>query len=289
MTVLSIVTPVFAVIFIGYILAAFKKMDLEPLMDILLYIAIPSLVISSLAATKLDLSDIYTVTLGAWFVIIVTGLVCHLYLKVTGQEGMRGIYLTTMFMNGGNMPFPLAIIAFGAMGLKMAVLYYIATSILVYTIGIYIVKGRGWVGEVFRLPLIYASLVGILFGVTGTSLPVPIMTTLEMLGGAAIPLMQLSLGYKLYSTKLSNLGASFAASVIRIGFGILAAYIFVTLFEVEGVMRSIIILTSSMPSAVINFVFAHRYNVQSDLVASTVTLSTFISIFTTPLVLAWIL
>ena len=46
--ILSIVFPVFCIIGVGYFFAKVKKLSLEPVIDILLYITIPALVISSL-------------------------------------------------------------------------------------------------------------------------------------------------------------------------------------------------------------------------------------------------
>ena len=111
-----------------------------------------------------------------------------------------------------------------------------------------------------------------------------------MLGAATIPLMQISLGYRLHSVKIAMLSQSLAASFIRIAGGVTAAYIIVTLLGVEGLNKKVIILASSMPAAVITFIMSHKYKVDSALVASTVAISTLISVITTPLVLlaGWI-
>ena len=110
-----------------------------------------------------------------------------------------------------------------------------------------------------------------------------------MLGAATIPLMLISLGYRLHSAKLSHFWISLAGSIIRIGGGVSIAYLIVTFFGIQGLDAKIIILSSAMPSAVINFIISHRYNVHSDLVASTVVVSTLLSVVTTPLVLLWIM
>ena len=44
-----------------------------------------------------------------------------------------------------------------------------------------------------------------------------------------------------------------------------------------------------MPAAVITFIMSHKYKVDSALVASTVAISTLISVITTPLVLLWLM
>ena len=140
-----------------------------------------------------------------------------------------------------------------------------------------------------RLPLIYAAVIGISLNLAEIPLPEPVITTFDMLGAATIPIMQVSLGYRLYSASLAFHGISLAGTAIRIGGGVAIAWGVVTLFGIEGLNQKVILLSSGMPAAVINFVVSHRYKVDSDLVASTVALSTFASIFTTPLLLLWIM
>jgi len=287
--VLEVVFPVYCIIGLGYLFARFRKISLEPIIEVLLYLTIPALVISSLSRKKLVLDDLAVVSLSAVIVILATGLLAFIFLTVVKKRDLRGFYLPVMFMNSGNMSFPLALLAFGPDGLTVAILYYIAVSLMVYSLGIYIAKGKGGLAEMFRLPLIYAALIGISLNLGEIRLPEPVITTFDMLGAATIPVMQVSLGYGLHSARLAYPGISLAGTVLRIGGGVAIAWAVVTLFGIEGLNQKIILLSSGMPAAVINFVVSHRYNVNSDLVASTVALSTIFSIVTTPLLLLWIM
>ncbi len=286
---LSIVFPVFCIIGLGYLFASLKKIDIGSIIEVLLYLTIPALVISSLSKKGFDSQDVVLVAVSAAAVVLGNGLLSFIYLSITGKRELRGFYLPAMFMNSGNMGFPLALLAFGDEGLSVAVLYFVTVSLLVYSLGIYIAKGSGGFTEIFRLPLIYAALFGLVLGLGHIKLPDPVFTTLEMLGAATIPLMQLSLGYHLRSTRLTSPALSMAASIIRIGGGFIIAVFVVNMLGMEGVVRNVVILSSSMPSAVINFIMSYRYGLKGDLVASTVALSTVLSIFSTPLVLLWLL
>lgn len=287
--VLSVVFPVFCIIGLGYVFARFKKISLEPIIEVLLYLTIPALVISSLSRKKLVIDDLAIVSLSAVLVILGTGLLAFIYLAIIKRRDLRGFYLPVMFMNSGNMSFPLALLAFGQDGLMVAIIYYIAVSLMVYSLGIYIAKGRGGIKEMFKLPLIYAAGIGIGLNLGGIELPGPIITTFDMLGAATIPIMQVSLGYRLHSARLAYPGISLAGTVLRIGGGIAIGWAVVTLLGIEGMNQKIILLSSGMPAAVINFVVSHKYKVDSDLVASTVALSTLVSVVTTPLLLLWII
>ncbi len=287
--VLAVVFPVFTIIALGYVFAGLKKISLEPVIEVLLYLTIPALVISSLLKKQIVTSDLLAVAGSALAVVLGTGLMAYVYLKLTNRQKMRGFYLPTMFMNSGNMAFPLALLAFGAEGLSVAVLYYVSIGLLVYSLGIYIAKGKGGFSEIFKLPLIYAAVAGIALNLTGTTLPRPLTTTFDMLGAATIPLMQISLGYRLFSARLSKPWVSLAGSLIRIIGGFAVAYVVVSVFGIGGINRKVILLSSSMPSAVINFVVSHRYSLDSELVASTVAMSTLLSIVTTTILLMWLM
>lgn len=287
--VLSVVFPVFCIIGLGYLFATFKKISLEPIIEVLLYLTIPALVISSLSRKPIVTGDLAIVAFSAFIVVIGTGALSYVYLGAIKRRELKGFYLPAMFMNSGNMSFPLALLAFGQDGLTVAILYYIAISLLVYSLGIYIAKGKGGFAEMFKLPLIYSSVIGIALNLSGVKLPGPIVTTVDMLGVATIPIMQVSLGYRLYSARLSSPWISVAGSIIRIAGGVAIAYIVITFLGIEGLNRKIILLSSGMPSAVINFVVSHKYKLDSDLVASIVAMSTFISIFTTPILLMWLM
>jgi hypothetical protein len=287
--VIQIITPVFLIIAIGYLFACVRKISLEPIIDILLYLTIPALVISSLVKEPIVTTDLIQISIVAIVVVGGSGGLGYLYLRLIGRAGLRGFYMPVMFMNSGNIPFPLALLAFGATGLQVAVLYYIAISLLAYTLGMYIIKGNSGLAEIFKLPLIYATALGLAINFMGLDVSGPVITGLDMLGAATIPLMQLSLGYHLHSTKIQNLSLSITASAIRILGGFLIALLMVELLGIEGTTRSVILISSSMPSAVITFIMCYKYHVDSELAASIVAVSTLMSICTIPLLLFFIL
>ena len=287
--VLNVVLPVFAVIASGYLFAHLKKISLEPIIETLIYLTIPALVIASLSQRHIALNDALLTALCACGVVAGGALISCLYLKLTGRAHIKGFYLTTMFMNSANIPLPLTLLAFGREGLTIAIVYFIAVSILVYSLGIYIAKGEGGLAEIFRLPLLYSTLIGLGLNIGGIELPAALLNALDMLGAASIPLMQVCLGYQLYSTRFSEIPLSLAATVIRVGGGFLMALAFVWILGLEGTTANVVLLSSAMPSAVINFVMSYKYGLEKDLVASTIALSTIVSVVTIPLILSFML
>ena len=106
-----------------------------------------------------------------------------------------------------------------------------------------------------------------------------------MLGAMAIPLMLLNLGLQLRALRLADVAHSLAAVALRMLGGFTAAWLFVGALGVTGVDRSVLLLMSVMPPAVINVVIAQRYDTDPALVASSIMLGTLASLVTIPLAL----
>ncbi len=191
-------------------------------------------------------------------------------------------------MNAGNMGIPLALFAFGQDGIQRATLMFVIITFLQYSLGIYILNGRGNWTEIFRLPLIYAALAGLAVNLTQIQVPEILMQPITMLGQATIPIMLITLGYRLYQFESLQWGHAVGGALVRIFGGFAAANVAVYLIGAEGVNRQVLLLYGSLPAAVINFVLTEKYRQDPRLAASIVVLSTFLSIFTTPIVL-WLI
>ncbi|MCL4245329.1 MAG: AEC family transporter [Candidatus Dadabacteria bacterium] len=200
------------------------------------------------------------------------------------------VYLPpVLFANTGNMGLPLVLFAFGEAGFSVAILYMVSTTVLHYTVGIYILSYDEGPREVFRLPLVYSALAGVLLSVSGWEMPVALFRSLDLLGEASIPTMIFALGYKLSEVAIKDVGKSFLTGGMRILFGVLLGVLSVRLLDLEGVEASVVILLAAMPPAVFNFVLAEKYNQDSETVASIILAGTLISAVTTPVIIAFLL
>lgn len=284
--IFATVLPVFFIIALGWLFAKFKNINLGAVSEIILYITTPCLIFSSLLKNQVVMADFFTIALSVLAVTSGCGLATWIFLRLS-RRNCRGLYLPVMFMNAGNMALPLALLAFGPEGLSRAVLYYVISATLSYSLGVMIVSPNRNLGEVFRLPLIYAAILGLLLGAFRVPLSPTLIKPFEILGGAAIPLMLLSLGYRLHYSKIESPQLAVAGAFLRIGLGFALALLIVSLFRIQGVTRPVVLLSSSMPSAVVNFILAQRYDRNPEVVASVILVSSLLSLITTPLILAF--
>ena len=284
MLIINVVLPVFAVIALGYVLARSKQLDIATMSEIAVNVTSPCLVYTSIASRSIAASDWLVMGGAAVAIVLGSGALMCLYQRATGLKS-RGLFLPAMFMNSGNMALPFSLLAFGAPGFDKAIIFFIAIAILNYSVGIFIAKGENGLREIFRLPLIYAAILGIASSVTGIKLPEFLMTSVGMLADVAIPLMLLSLGVQLRWLKVSDVHDAIAGVGIRMGGGFLIAVAFVMIFGVATATRKIIFLDSLMPPAVTNVVIAQKYSADPDIVASAIVIGTLLSIVVTPIYL----
>jgi len=282
-TPLAPVIPVFLLIAAGFAFAHWKKINLTSVTEIIVYLGTPSLVFSSLAGKPLFATDIAVLSAGILLIFAIVGFFIRLYFLVSGFSS-RGFALPTLFMNAGNMGIPLALFAFGQAGLQRATLMFVIITFLQYSLGIYILNGRSNWTEIFRLPLIYAALAGLSVNLVQISLPEVLLRPIIMLGQATIPIMLISLGYRLHEVESLQWGHALGGALARIGGGFAAANLAVHLIGAEGVNRQVLLLYGALPAAVVNFVLTEKYRQDPALAASIVVISTFISIFTIPVV-----
>jgi predicted permease len=280
---LSPVIPVFLLIAAGFVFAHWKKISLASVTEIIVYLGTPSLVFSSLASKPLFAGDLAILASGIIAIYAGVGVLIRLYF-ITFRFHSRGFALPVLFMNAGNMGIPLALFAFGPAGMQRATLLFVMCTFLQYSLGIYILQGRGNWREVFRLPLIYATIAGLTVNLAQMNIPVLLLQPITMLGQATIPIMLISLGYRLHAVESLQWGHALGGALLRICGGFAAANIAVNIIGADGVNRQVLLLYGALPAAVINFILTEKYSQDPALAASIVVISTFISVLTIPLV-----
>lgn len=281
--VLGTIGPVFAVAAVGWLLAGREDLHLPTLADLALLVTSPALMFTVLSGTSLGPSRWGALAGGTVWIAAGTALLVLVYVRASGSG--RGLVLPAVFWNAGNMGLACARLAYGPAGLEAGAIVFVVMAVLTSTLGIWIAKGENGLAEVLRLPLLYGSVGGIAFALTGTTLPKPVMEPIEMLGAMAIPLMLLNLGAQLRTLRVTDLRHSVVVVAIRMGGGVACALLFVTLFDVSGVDRQVLLLNSVMPAAVINVVLAQRYDASPAAVASSIVISTLLSLVTIPAIL----
>lgn len=285
----SIVVPVFVCAAIGFFWAkSGRHYDTEMVTSLVSAIGVPALVLSTLLTVNVELSALVQMagsTVG--FLVIMSG-VGYLFLKVMGYS-IRSFLPALVFPNTGNMGIPLALFAFGADGMALAVAYFSVCIAFQFSAGVAVSTGSTSLKSLLRVPTLHAVGIAIFLLATGIKLPEWAMGTLDLLGGFAIPLMLITLGISLARLHISGFGKTLLISLFRLLVGFVVALVLAEALGLEGAMRGVLILQSTLPVAVFNYLFAQKYNTDPETVAGTVVLSTILSFTTLPLLLWFLL
>lgn len=286
--ILDTVVPVFGLVGLGYFLAGRRLLPTEALTQLLFWVLSPALVFSLFTSTDFRETPWFWLLGGVVFIMLGTGGLAYLYhrLKLPAE---RGILLPALFWNAGNMGLPCVAFAFGPEARGAAAVVFVSVAALQAVFGIWIAKGHGGFREMLRMPLVHASLIGVLLALAEVKLPPAVSRPVSMLGEATIPLMLLNLGFQLRGLRLQEVAHSVVVVAIRMGGGLFLAWLFVRVTGMRGMPADVLLLEAIMPSAVITIVFAQRYRCSPTLVASTIVLSTLASMIAIPLLLAVLL
>jgi hypothetical protein len=276
--IIKIIIPIVVITGIGYIFGKLKKTNINTLADFIIYVSSPTLALTLLSRQPIVLKDISNITLSVILVVVGAGVLTYLFSRVTGLAIPSGLYLPIMFMNSGFIGYPLAFFVFGKAGLGKAIIYDVVNAILIFTVGLYIASQGKDRWQVLKLPFIYAALAGIMLSLNRITIPQYIYSPLSLIAGTTIPLALFMLGCRLTQIKIVSWKLPLLASVLRLLGGFMLGLLAVFLFRLHGVSAKTVILVSSLSSAVTTAALAEEYNADPDLVASTIALSTVLSI-----------
>lgn len=221
-------------------------------------------------------------------------LICKFYVRIRKQTRLTesGLILSTAFMNSGNYGAPIILFAYGETAFAYAVSLLVLHTILMNFFGIYY-AARGDSGvkaalkAVLAMPPTYAILFAILLQINDIKIPENLMSAVDLLGPATIPLIMVILGMQLADINLFKLEWE------KISFGVVTRLIIspaiavgiVFLIPMDPILAKVLILTAAMPSAANTVIYAVQYDAESDLVSSITLITTLVSIFTVTIML----
>ncbi|NEO29700.1 MAG: AEC family transporter [Symploca sp. SIO3C6] len=288
--ILSTVFPVGLIVFVGFVAGKTLQLEISTLSSLSLYVLFPVLVIDSLYRTTLGAENAIGIFLG----FIVTYFLLCLAAWLLGQilnlsvPVQKSLVATTAFPNNGNLGLPITLFALGESGLERAIVYMIASSIVILTTApVFLMVGSFWsvVRLTLKLPLIWAILLGLGLHWSNVQLPFKIGEGLHLLAQAPIPVALLILGMQIASNRFQLKPYEVAASLMRLVGGALTAYLVGKTLGLTGLDLQVLVLQSSMPTAITAFLLVNEFGGDAARTARVVVLSTLLAFLTLPMVL----
>lgn len=286
--ILNIVFPLFAVVAVGFLYARRHRPDMRAATSLNMDVFVPALVFSALASRDADLGAYGLLAIAGLALVLGSGLLAWPIARAAGVA-VRTFVPPMMFVNSGNMGIPLLVLAFGEQAMPAAVVLFLIENFLHFSIGIRMLDRKAHLIGVLRAPVMVACLGGLAVNLAGLDLPEVIAQPVEMLGQVSIPLMLFTLGVRLIHVDLSDWRVGLLGSLARPLVGVVLASFLAWVLGLSEEQTRILILFAALPPAVLNYVFAERYDQEPERVASIVLLGNAAALLTLPAVLALVL
>lgn len=284
--ILSVVAPVLAIIALGFVWTRLDMpFDRSTIGSLVLRIGVPCLIFSTLTTADIAPESIGQMALFAALVTAGCAVIGVVVLR-TARMPLHTYLLIAMHGNSGNMGLPLAAMVFGTEGLALAIAYFLVVSISQNTLGVVVSSGRFELRAALREPILIATAITLIVIVADWPVPEFVARTTDLLGAFVIPLMLLLLGVSLAQLKVADLGVASGMALLRITAGGFAALAVILAFGLTGPEAGVVFIMATMPAAVINFLYAERFNRSPERVAGVIVVSTAGTLAVLP-VLVW--
>lgn len=204
--------------------------------------------------------------------------------KKSGQMIVQTAQNNTIFMG-----LPVNIAMLGVVSIPYVLYYYMANTVLFWTIGTYLISGGRNKKTDFSV-LFSPALLGLVFGIImlflKINLPKFAMDTMSSLGALTTPLSMIFIGYSLFECGRNiRFDKNVAIGLIsRFIIGPAISIAVFSLFNLPALMMNVFIIQSFMPVMANTAIVADKYEGDSKYAAVMISVSTIISLVLLPLV-----
>lgn len=275
---MTLVFPLFLKIFfyivIGYLIALFSRQRLEKIIkyfiQFALYFLFPAFILTTmwqnnfrlLATQKIIIIVLATVIAGHFWALIFARLF---------KKKFRQISLPLIYMNTAYLAIPINTYLFGSLGTAASIVYSINITLLIFSIGLYLIGDSDnsvsrW-REILQLPILYAAFLGIFLNWQQISIPKFILPFSNILQKVTLSVMLIFVGYQLKSAYEDLFLTALWGTLFRMFGGLIVSFLFVKILGLTGPVAGVCLVTSSMPSAINTYILSKRFGGDAHLAA----------------------
>jgi len=292
----KVTLPIITLVAAGYAMQGRLKLDIGTLNRVQVYVVMPCFLVHFLASAKQPISSVWPVFyFGAvmFLLLIPIGWLTALIFRQRASLGpMMG--LATAYANVGFFGIPVTLLAFGPDYLIHQSVLTALMSILVCTVGVWLLapagEGGGWakLRIAFETPLIPSVLLGLSLRGLEVELPTVVGQPLQFLGSIFTPLALYTLGAQVAASKVLKVEWLPQALALVLKFLIAPALTWwvCRFMEFPRDVADVLVVAAATPVGVLVTIFAAEYRHEPEFIATAVVVSTALS----PLfVTGWIL
>jgi malate permease and related proteins len=278
----NVVFPVLLVVGVGTLLGKYQRIDPSNLSRLALYALVPCLAFSTLLTTSVQPLDFLQIAFCYLLTISALALIAWLIARHL-ETSKRSFIVSVILGNNGNFGLPMAFFALGQSGLEISLMVFLTSVLVTFILGPAILSSGGNLQQSFltvaKLPLVWFALLGWWFNLLHVQLPEAVMEGIQLLAQATVPMLLLSLGLQLSKSgwQLPQRAVWWAVALRLLGSPLLT-YLLTGLLGIQGLTRDVLMLSSTMPTAVNAFLLTSELGGDIQMVVDTVVITTLLSI-----------
>ena len=290
---IDIVTPVFFLVLLGYIVGPRLDLDARTLSRTAYFILVPCFVFNMLSQMDIRLSAAGQMIAYITVTHVLAASAAFITAKILKctKELTAAFVIIATFGNVGNLGLSLIDFRLGQAAQTSATIYFVTIVLVSFVICVGTASwtrgtGLSAVLSVFKTPALIAMVPALFFYGTDITPPLFLSRITELLGRAMIPVMLLTLGVQLSEIKRIKFSYKVVvASCLRLILAPLIALGLTYFFSLTGIEIRSGILQAGMPVAVLGSIIAIEYNIIPEFVTTTVLFSTIMSLVTLTILL----
>ncbi len=283
--IVEILFPVFAIILAGYLYGRRHRPEMAVANRLNMDVFVPALVFATMASKDFALTAYGGLALTAACVVIVPGLLAWPLARHLGTQP-KTLVPPMMFNNSGNMGLPVALLTWGDTAMPAAIVMFLVANLLHFTLGARLLDPGTRLRDLWRVPVVAATVAGLAVSLTGIALWPPLLTGIRLVGDISIPLLLFALGVRMTDVRLGDWKLTLTGAAFRPLAGMLVATACIHLFGLAGRDAAMLMVFGALPPAVLNFLFAERYGQEPERVAPLVLVGNLAAILFLPVALA---
>jgi malate permease and related proteins len=293
----KVTLPIITLVALGYLLQGRLKLDIGTLNRVQVYVVMPAFLVHFLATGKQPIAVVWPVFyfgIVQFLFLIPLGWLLAILLRQRASLGpMMG--LGTAYANVGFFGIPVTQLAFGADYLIYQSVMTALMSVLVCTVGVWLLAPAGQGGilsklrSAFETPLIPSVVLGLSLRGFQIELPTVVAQPMQFLGSIFTPLALYTLGAQVAAAKIIRIEWIPQILILILKFGIAPVFTWwvCRFMEFPRDISDVLVVAAATPVGVLITIFAAEYDNESEFISTAVVISTALSpLFVTGWILA---
>jgi len=279
----------------------FPEMDIEyvrkSINKIVLYVILPALIFNVIyhAPVGREFYHVPIAAIGGILAALAVALIAFRFVSLP-QDTKGALILASAFSNVTYLGLPVLVGIFYTIPEKItvvSVLYEVSTSPVLLSLGVLIAiyfgrktgEGRsGMLKRIVRLPPLWALAIVLLVKLFAIPLPAFLLQATKTLSVTAVGLMILSLGMALRLKKIRHPKSLLLVVAIQLFFIPFIVYFIGKFLNMQQPYFEATVIEAAMPTQLLTLVVADEFNLDTEILAQAIFITTVLSVLTIPLI-----